>query len=87
MRIDTYLHQQGKYASRTKASEAIERGEIKLNGKVVTKEEVEEFHKKGYGVRAWNMSDEQVMAQTVEKGVDGMTVNFPDKLTEYLKNK
>ena len=61
--------------------------EICPNGKVVTKEEVEEFHKKGYGVRAWNMSDEQVMAETVEKGVDGMTVNFPDKLTEYLKNK
>ena len=61
--------------------------EICPNGKALSKEEVEEFHQKGYGVRAWNMTNEEIMAETVEKGVDGMTVNFPDKLTEYLKNR
>ena len=61
--------------------------EICPNGELITKEEVDEFHQKGYGVRAWGMADEQIMIETIKKGVDGMTVNFPDKLTEYLKNK
>lgn len=37
MRIDAFLHKRGDFVSRTKASEAIERGQIKVNGKVVTK--------------------------------------------------
>ena len=37
MRIDAYLFENRKYPSRTKASEAILRGEIKVNDKIVTK--------------------------------------------------
>lgn len=37
MRIDSYLYQNSKYTSRTKASEAIERGEIFVNGKAIKK--------------------------------------------------
>lgn len=70
-----------------KEIETLDLYEICPNGKALSKEEVQEYHDKGYGVRAWNMTDEQIMAETVEKGVDGMTVNFPDKLTEYLKNR
>ncbi|MBR2871361.1 MAG: hypothetical protein IKB98_08340 [Clostridia bacterium] len=65
---------------------SLELYEICPKGQLITKEEVEEFHKKGYGVRAWGMSNPDVMVETIKKGVDGMTVNFPDKLTEYLKN-
>ena len=61
--------------------------EICPNGQSITAEEVKEYHEKGYGVRAWGMSNVEVMKETIDKGVDGMTVNFPDKLTEYLKNK
>lgn len=60
--------------------------EICPKGTDVCKEEVDEYHQKGYGVRAWGMANEQIMIETIEKGVDGMTVNFPDKLTAYLKN-
>ncbi len=47
MRIDTYLYQNNKYSSRTKASEAITRGEVFVNGKPVKKAslEVEETDK------------------------------------------
>ena len=47
MRIDTYLFQNNKYSSRTKASEAITRGEVFVNGKPVKKPslEVEETDK------------------------------------------
>ena len=41
MRIDTYLFQNNKYLSRTKASEAISRGEIFVNGKAVKKPSLE----------------------------------------------
>ena len=41
MRIDTYLYQNQKYSSRTKAAEAISRGEVFANGKVVKKSSFE----------------------------------------------
>lgn len=37
MRIDAYLYESGAFVSRTKASEAVERGEIKVNGKIISK--------------------------------------------------
>lgn len=37
MRLDAYLYKIGKYVSRNKASEAVKRGEVKVNGKTVTK--------------------------------------------------
>ena len=47
MRIDTYLFQNNKYSSRTKAAEAIARGEVVVNGKIAKKSslEVEETDK------------------------------------------
>ena len=41
MRIDTYLFQNNKYSSRTKAAEAIARGEVFVNGKIVKKPSLE----------------------------------------------
>ena len=38
----------------------------------------------GLRVRAWGVKDEDLMRQSYEAGVDGMTVNFPDKLAKYL---
>lgn len=37
MRIDAYLYESGAFVSRTKASEAVERGVVKVNDKIVTK--------------------------------------------------
>jgi glycerophosphoryl diester phosphodiesterase len=68
-----------------KEIEVLELYEICPKGQNVTKEQVEEYHQKGYSVRAWGISNEQIMIETFDKGVDGMTVNFPDKLTDYLK--
>ena len=47
MRIDSYLFQNQKYTSRTKAAEAIARGEVFVNGKAVKKPsfEIEESDK------------------------------------------
>lgn len=51
---------------------------------LVTPALVEELHSKGYSVRAWGVSNEDLMKAVYDAGADGMTVNFPDKLTEYI---
>ena len=51
----------------------------------VTPELVDSLHRKGFDVRAWGASDEALMRRAVDAGADGLTVNFPDKLAEYLK--
>ena len=38
----------------------------------------------GLGVRAWGVSDVALMNACLDAGVDGMTINFPDKLREAL---
>ena len=54
---------------------------------VVTPELVEELHGKGLAVHAWSIADEELMRRVVDAGADGMTIDFPDKLVEYLKGK
>jgi glycerophosphoryl diester phosphodiesterase len=48
---------------------------------------VKKWHKLGLNVRAWGVSNESIMKGVFEAGVDGMTVNFPDKLTALIKEK
>lgn len=53
---------------------------------IVTKELVKKWHRLGFNVRAWGVTNTDVMETAYDAGVDGMTVNFPDKLTEYINN-
>lgn len=50
----------------------------------VTAEAVEAWHKMGFNVRAWGVSDEKLMKRVYDSLADGMTVNFPDKLYGYI---
>lgn len=50
----------------------------------VTAERVAKWHRMGFNVRAWGVKDEALMKAVYNAGADGMTVNFPDKLTEYI---
>lgn len=52
----------------------------------LTPELVHRLHAEGFVVRAWGVTTEAVMQQAVQVGVDGMTVNFPDKLIAYLQS-
>jgi len=51
----------------------------------VTPEWVDRLHAEGFVVRAWGVATEALMQRVVQAGVDGMTVNFPDKLIGYLE--
>ena len=59
--------------------------EICPRGATLNQELVTSYHEKGFRVRAWGVRDPEMMTFLFRAGVDGMTVNFPDKLTELLK--
>ena len=50
----------------------------------ITPENCAKWHDLGFNVRAWGVYNEKLMESAYFAGVDGMTVNFPDKLTELL---
>ena len=52
--------------------------------KFINSKSVKEWHDLGFRVRAWGVYDEQLMQKVYLSGADGMTVNFPDKLTEFI---
>ena len=53
----------------------------------MTKELVDKWHAMGFRVRAWGVYNEDLMRHVYECGAEGMTVNFPDKLTALLAEK
>lgn len=54
----------------------------------ITSEDIAAYKSAGLSCRAWGIKDTEIMKRAVEIGVDGgMTVNFPDKLIEYVKNR
>jgi glycerophosphoryl diester phosphodiesterase len=61
--------------------------EICPEAQSLTKEKVKSWHNLGLNVRAWGVYNPKLMKHAFRAGVDGMTVNFPDKLTKLLKGK
>ena len=50
----------------------------------VTAEKIAEWHKLGFEVRTWGVTDEQLMRNVYDFGADGTTVNFPDVMLKYI---
>lgn len=50
----------------------------------ISEEFVKKLRGKGLGVRAWGVGSVALMKKMCQLRVDGMTVNFPDRLTQYL---
>lgn len=54
----------------------------------ITSDDIASFGAAGLVCRAWGVANTDIMKYAVEIGVDGgMTVNFPDKLIEYINSK
>lgn len=51
----------------------------------LTEDIVKDLREKGLGVRAWGVHNIPLMKKMCDLEVDGMTINFPDRLTEYLQ--
>ena len=52
---------------------------------IVTPEKVAMWHREGFNVRAYGPENEEMMRYIYDCLTDGMTVNFPDKLTAYMR--
>ena len=59
-------------------------GQICPKAADLTAEAVAECRARGLSVRAWGVADESLMHKMIDLQVDGMTVNFPDKLLAAL---
>ena len=59
--------------------------EIAPEAKHITKEKMALWRSRGLGVRAWGVENTERMKAMCRLGVDGMTVNFPDRLYQYCK--
>lgn len=53
----------------------------------VSTEDIKLAHKNGIGVRLWGVTNEEIMNKVYTLDIDGMTVNFPDKLNKLLEEK
>ena len=62
----------------------INANQICPNAKAIDNELVESLKAQGFSVRAWGVSNEELMGKAYKSGVDGMTVNFPDKLQRLI---
>lgn len=51
----------------------------------VTKNDIELAKKNGLKVRLWGVLDEKIMKDVYKLDIDGMTVNFPDKLKHLME--
>lgn len=60
--------------------------EIAPCAETITKLLIEKWRSAGLGVRAWGVESIAIMKRMCSLKVDGMTVNFPDRLYEYLKS-
>ena len=59
-------------------------GELCPRGTHLTPEKVEKWHSLGFNVRAWGIKNVEIMKQAYDAGVNGMTVNVPDRLISYM---
>ena len=59
--------------------------ELAPNATHITQAQVRMCRDAGLGVRAWGVANTDLMQAMCSLGVDGMTVNFPDKLREYVQ--
>lgn len=67
---------------------------LKINGtqicpraSLVSKEDIEIANNNGLGVRLWGINNEEIMKKVYKLNIEGMTVNFPDKLIELLNKE
>ena len=54
---------------------------------LTTPELVDRIRAEGFVVRCHGLFNEDLMRHAVDVGADGATVNFPDKMAEYLRSK
>ena len=64
---------------------------LKINGtqicpraSLISKEDIEIANNNEVGVRLWGINNEEIMKKVYKLNIEGMTINFPDKLIKLL---
>ena len=65
----------------------INASQICPNAFSVTEQDIKYAISKGLGVRLWGVKNEDIMKKVYKMNIEGMTVNFPDKLKKLMENK
>lgn len=60
--------------------------EMAPEAKFISDDVMEKVRKSGLGIRAWGVRNVNVMKNMCNLKVDGMTVNFPDRLFQYMNS-
>ncbi len=63
---------------------AINANEICPKAECITPESVKVLREAGFSIRPWGVYNTELMKKMCHFGVDGMTVNFPDRLYRYV---
>lgn len=58
--------------------------EMAPKAEMLTNESIKKIRDAGIGVRAWGVFNTAIMKKIASLEIDGMTVNFPDRLNRYL---
>jgi len=58
--------------------------EVSINVRNVTADTAAGVRAAGLGVRCWGLADEDLMRRATAAAVDGVTIDFPEKLLRYL---
>lgn len=61
--------------------------EMAPKAEYITEELMQKWRNAGLGVRAWGVSNISLMKKMCLLDVDGMTVNFPDRLYQYIHSR
>lgn len=83
----SWLIQEPIHAENVKKLLSIHGNQISPEAKDVTKEGIALAEQNGLGVRLWGVYNEEIMRNVYPLAPEGMTVNFPDKLTALLKEQ
>ncbi len=59
--------------------------EMAPQAEYITDDMVKKLRSKGLGIRAWGVFNLSLMKKMCMLNIDGMTVNFPDRLYQYLR--
>lgn len=78
-----------KFLSQELLEEARKEGiwQICPKASILTDEWNERIRKEGFSVRAWGVDSVETMNNMLDKCVDGMTINFPEKLVKEIKER
>jgi glycerophosphoryl diester phosphodiesterase len=67
--------------------ESLDIKQICPNVKTIDIDSVGATRERGFSIRAWGVKTDELMIHAVTCGVDGMTVNFPDRLKDYMQRR